>query len=821
MQQTLTPKLLTDKYINKYPDFPSHMNTLGSFVYLRTYSRYLPELGRRETWKETVRRSVEYNVQLHIKHAKKIGIPFVFSELKQEAETWFDSMFNLDQFLSGRTLWVGGSDNGVADKYPLANFNCSFVNISKWEDLGDLFYLLLVGTGVGFKSTLNMAKNLAKIKTDVVVEHVPYEGKKYHLEHSRMAKLVETEDGQYEPYADAFWSDDEEEKEVIEFNGVYGIDVGDSKEGWVEALNLYIKLLTNRRYSDVHKIVFCYDAVRDKGARLKTFGGTASGPSPLQEMFSGFDRVLKNQVDVTLAPIEVDEDGYGHVRPVHILDMGNLIGNNVVVGGVRRTAEIFLFDADDFESLWAKYGVNGYWKEKDFQKHEKLKAYLDEKGIVYPEWFEKIGVRNYDENINIDFVTKEPRREEDGSLSPFNFGTGFYHRAMSNNSIAFIDKPVFDFLDMVFKIMEAEGEPGFINLYEASRRRLVQMGITDPKLIREYAELIGLNPCAEILLHTYGVCNLTTVNFVRFVKTDSKGNKFLDVDGLIEAQRRSARAGLRMTTVQLELPHWSHTQETDRLLGTSITGLKDAMAQVGYTKEQEDELLEVLGKVAREEANVYAKYLRIPAPLLVTTVKPEGTLSQVAGGVSSGLHFSHSEYFIRRVRINADDPLAKAILYHKGWNVNPENGTQGATYEEKMKNARTYVVDFPVYSGQKITKDEISVAQQFATYFAFQDVYTEHNSSNTITVKPDEWNTARDIIFDNWSNFVGVSFLSHDGGTYQLAPYESCTKEQYEKLLEEMQAFDMSVLELFETTGDDETSLDGMDGCDSGLCPVR
>ena len=52
-------QLLTDDFINQYPDFPAHMNALGKFVYLRTYSRYLPEQGRRETWKETVRRATD------------------------------------------------------------------------------------------------------------------------------------------------------------------------------------------------------------------------------------------------------------------------------------------------------------------------------------------------------------------------------------------------------------------------------------------------------------------------------------------------------------------------------------------------------------------------------------------------------------------------------------------------------------------------------------------------------------------------------------------------------------------------------------------
>src|SRR5690625_1695642 len=109
-----------------------------------------------------------------------------------------------------------------------------------------------------------------------------------------------------------------------------------------------------------------------------------------------------------------------------------------------------------------------------------------------------------------------------------------------------------------------------------------------------------------------------------------------------------------MTLAHLELPHWDKVQQRDRLLGTSMTGVKDAMALLDMDEEEEAALLDELKRISRNEADSYAKELRVNAPLLATTVKPEGTISQVAGGVSSGLHWSHSPYYIRRIRINAD-----------------------------------------------------------------------------------------------------------------------------------------------------------------------
>jgi ribonucleoside-diphosphate reductase alpha chain/ribonucleoside-triphosphate reductase len=192
-------------------------------------------------------------------------------------------------------------------------------------------------------------------------------------------------------------------------------------------------------------------------------------------MFAGIDAVLKNAIDPGLDPLEdatipfyhestgltmqeAHPFGYQHVRPIHVLDIGNLIGNNVVVGGVRRTAEIFLMDADDYECIFAKYGLNGIW---DADKHAAVIAKTRAVGL----------------EAQAEFLESLPLN--DPNARPL------HHRRMSNNSIAFTAQPSREFLNLVFTMMQAEGEPGFVNLEEARRRR-------------PNAE--GLNPCAEILL---------------------------------------------------------------------------------------------------------------------------------------------------------------------------------------------------------------------------------------------------------------------------------------------------------------------------------
>ncbi|WP_325167476.1 glycyl radical enzyme family protein [Lederbergia citri] len=316
---------------------------------------------------------------------------------------------------------MGGSDQGVAEKFPLANFNCSFLNIRSWDDLGDLFYLLLVGTGVGFKCTKAFAQELAPIRTNVEVIHEPYT-QRYPLVKEANTSLYVINEGT---------------KAVIH--------VGDSKEGWVESLRVFLRLLTEKEYESVQTIGIYYDYIRPQGSRLHTFGGTASGYEPLKEMFEGIVKVLRNELDPSLAPLEcVYNTQFKRVRPIHILDIGNLIGNNVVVGGVRRTAEIFLMDADDYECIFAKYGINGIW---NVEQHEKVVGLVEELGM---------------NELANKLAAIEPMNPNARPL---------HHRRMSNNSIAFESKPSREQLNLIFEMMKAEGEPKKLGFVSETVRR--------------------------------------------------------------------------------------------------------------------------------------------------------------------------------------------------------------------------------------------------------------------------------------------------------------------------------------------------------------
>ncbi|MDR3225149.1 MAG: ribonucleoside-triphosphate reductase, adenosylcobalamin-dependent, partial [Clostridiales Family XIII bacterium] len=416
-------RVITDEFVSAYKHRPSPMNQLGSFVYYRTYSRWVPDEQRREYWWETVRRSVEYNCSL---------VP----TSKEEAEQLFRNVFELKQFLSGRTFWVGSTD--VSKYYPMSNYNCSFQVIDSFASFRDIFYLLMVGSGVGVRVLKRDIEKLPPIRADIEIIHESY---------TPMLRTLR------------------QDSTAVEYthNDTVKIMIGDSKEGWVQSMDYFLRILWSAEFRKIKTIILNYDHVRSKGEKLKTFGGTASGHQSMKNMFLKIGKVIEK---TSVRAI----DGRVKLLPIDCMDIANIIGENVVVGGVRRTAEIVLVDQDDEECIGAKSEL--YKKE-------------NEKWVLDPE---------------------------------------IAHRQMSNNSIYYTRKPTRDGLNWHLKQMRYSGEPGWVNEKAGKKRR---------------PNFQGVNPCAEILLDSKGLCNLTTLNVMGFVDEDGK----LDREGLLAAQRLSARAG--------------------------------------------------------------------------------------------------------------------------------------------------------------------------------------------------------------------------------------------------------------------------------------
>jgi len=265
-----------------------------------------------------------------------------------------------------------------------------------------------------------------------------------------------------------------------------------------------------------------------------------------------------------------------------------------------------------------------------------------------------------------------------------------------------------------------------------------------------------------------------------------------------------------MTCVELEIPEWNNVQQRDKLTGCSITGWQDMVNKAGLTRDDQAILLKQLREEATEGVREYASEIGENNSLLVTTVKPEGTLSQLPT-VSSGVHYSHSPYYIRRVRISASDPLVK-VCEELNYPIKPEVG-------QTMENCTTKVIEFPVKAPDGITKYDISALEQLENYRLFMDNYVDHNCSITIHVRDHEWDAVEEWVYENWDDVVALSFLSLDDNFYQLLPYEAITEEEYTQRTKEMRPFVPTLLAKYESR---EIELDaGDESCDTGACPIR
>lgn len=251
------------------------MDLYQQYIHISRYSRWRDDLGRRETWEETVQRYVDYfdNKTEH-KHSEMLQ-----GKVK-------DFITNLKTMPSMRALMTAGE---ALDRENLAGFNCSYLAVNTKRSFAEALYILMCGTGVGFSCERQEVTKLPPVPES----------------------LNETEDI---------------------------IMVADSKEGWAKAFHSLLGHLWN---GDIPKVD--YSKVRPAGARLKIFGGRASGPEPLKKLFRFTVETFKKAQGRKLNSLEVH-------------DLMCMIGEIVVVGGVRRSALISLSNLSDQRMRDAKAG---------------------------------------------------------------------------------------------------------------------------------------------------------------------------------------------------------------------------------------------------------------------------------------------------------------------------------------------------------------------------------------------------------------------------------------------------------------------------------
>jgi len=369
-------------------------------------------------------------------------------------------------------------------------------------------------------------------------------------------------------------------------------------------------------------------------------------------------------------------------------------------------------------------------------------------------------------------------------------------RALSNNSAAYTEKPEMGtFMREWISLYDSKsGERGIFSRV-ASQNQAKKFGRRDPD------HDFGTNPCSEIILRPNQFCNLTEV-VVR------------GTDGVVDLQRK-VRLAARLGTLQSTLtkfPYlrkvWTNNTEEERLLGVSMTGIMDNTLTNGKDKNIDlKHMLESLRDIAVAANKEFAEALGIPQSTAVTCVKPSGTVSQLVDS-ASGIHARHNDYYIRTVRGDNKDPLTM-LLKESGFPNEPC----------VMKPDATTVFSFPVKAPDgAVTRTEMTAVEQLEMWMIYQRHWCEHKPSVTITVKEDEWMAVGSFVYEYFDEMSGVSFLPHSDHTYRQAPYQDCSKDEYEALDATMpRTIDWAKLAEYEkedNTKGSQTLACAADGCE-------
>jgi ribonucleoside-diphosphate reductase alpha chain len=220
------------------------------------------------------------------------------------------------------------------------------------------------------------------------------------------------------------------------------------------------------------------------------------------------------------------------------------------------------------------------------------------------------------------------------------------------------------------------------------------------------------------------------------------------------------------------------------------------------------DLLEHLRHVAVDTNKEYAHKLKINESAAITCVKPSGTVSQLVDA-ASGIHARHANYYIRRVRADRKDPICQFMI-DKGFPAEPC----------VMKPNHTMVFSFPMKAPEHcITRNDMTALEQLQLWLTYQQYWCEHKPSVTITVRDEEWMEVGAWVYKHFDEISGISFLPHSDHTYRQAPYEDCTREQYETMLAKLPK-DVDWSELSKYEKEDNTTGTQTFSCTAGACEL-
>ena len=331
-------------------------------------------------------------------------------------------------------------------------------------------------------------------------------------------------------------------------------------------------------------------------------------------------------------------------------------------------------------------------------------------------------------------------------------------------------------------------------------KRIEESGCGEPGVYWTNNKDWGTNPCCEIALRPYQMCNLTEINAGE-IHTQEDFNHAAGAAAFLG----TLQAGY--TDFHYLNPKWKIACEKDALLGVSMTGIAsgtvenlDMVEAVEYVKTMNADMAERIG---------------INPAARTTCVKPAGTTSLVLG-TSSGIHAWHAPYYIRRMRAGKDEALAQYMM----------KAAPGLV-EQDVNVAHQVVLSFPQAApiGAKVRSEHMlelleRVKDVSVRWVApgHRDGINQHNVSCTISVMDNQWKLLTRWMWDNRDHYNGISVLPYFGAAaYPQLPFEDITEEQYYEMLPLLEAVDIS--KVFEMDGSsvdlsNELACSGPDGCE-------
>lgn len=730
------------------------LKALSDYTFQSRYSKYLPEKGRRETWSEAVKRVFDMH---RVKYSKQIAENKELDSLIEFAEQQVQKKRVL---AAQRTLQFAGEP---IFKHELRLYNCLAVHINRERAFQEIMYALLCGCGVGFSV------------------------QKHHI--ARISEVVKPTKGT--------------KKFVVE----------DSIEGWADAVGVLMNSYFSNpvEFINYHGYVveFDYSLVRPEGA-LIAGQFKAPGPKGLEASLEKIRKLLNGLLDNT--------EGVFKLHPIHCYDIIMHISDAVLSGGVRRSATLSLFSSDDEEMRNAKTGnwfvtnpqrarsnnsaalLKGKTTRESFHELMQSTKEFGEPGFIWVDDLETIynpccvpgyvtveckgkGIITLDQLLEGDEIwsiegwTKVLKKWSNGVKDVYAYET------KSGNFYSTDDHKVQEFGE-TREVKDA----GYIDFFDKRTECL-------PSKI-EFRNYVGLEEVFDIMVdnnsHTFW-CNGFNIHNceIGMIPTTEDGRSGFQSCNLTEINGKwcdseenflsACKAASIIGTLQAGYTNLKYLSkeskeifEREALLGCSITGMMDNPEILFDPEIQKKGAKEIL-----KVNELVAGMIGINPSARATAIKPGGSTSCVLG-TASGVHPHHSRKYIRRVQANKTEFCLQEVEKH-----NPIAVEESVWSANKTDKVISFLCEVPPGA---IVKNHLSAIELLEKVIMTQKNWVEygtresrcvnkklrHNVSNTIQVKPNEWDEVEKFIFDNQKWIAGISLLPASGDLdYAQAPFST------------------------------------------------